>query len=110
MFIPIIKEHIEITPGVCRGKPRIAGHRIRVQDIAIWHEQMGMSPDEILYHYPSISLADVDAALAYYHDNREEIRQQIAADEEFARQLQEQIPSLLQQKLKHIEKTNFKHN
>jgi uncharacterized protein (DUF433 family) len=101
MFIPIIKEHIEITPGVCGGKPRIAGHRIRVQDIAIWHEQMGMSPDEILHHYPSISLADIYAALAYYHDHREEIRQQIAADEEFARQMQEQNPSLLAEKLKH---------
>jgi uncharacterized protein (DUF433 family) len=101
MFIPIIKEHIEITPGVCGGKPRIAGHRIRVQDIALWHEQMGMSPDEILHHYPSISLADIYAALAYYHDHREEIRQQIAADEEFARQMQEQNPSLLAEKLKH---------
>ncbi len=28
--------HIEITPGICGGKPRIAGHRIRVQDIALW--------------------------------------------------------------------------
>ncbi|MBD2678702.1 MULTISPECIES: DUF433 domain-containing protein [Nostoc] len=100
MLIPVIKEHIEITPDVCGGKPRIAGHRIRVQDIVIWHEQMGMSPDEILYHYPSISLADIYAALAYYHDHREEIRQQIAADEEFARQLQEQNPSLLAEKLK----------
>jgi len=27
--------HITQTPGVCGGKPRIAGHRIRVQDIAI---------------------------------------------------------------------------
>ncbi|MBD2448332.1 DUF433 domain-containing protein [Nostoc sp. FACHB-152] len=102
MFIPIIKEHIEMTPGICGGKPRIAGHRIRVQDIVIWHEQMGMSPDEILHHYPSISLADVYVALAYYHDNQEEIWQQIAADEEFARQLQEQSPSLLQQKIKHL--------
>lgn len=102
MFIPIIKKHIEITPGVCGGKPRIAGHRIRVQDIVIWHEQMGMSPDKILLHYPSITLADVYAALAYYHDHREQIRQQIAADEEFASQLQGQNPSLLEQKLKHI--------
>ena len=30
-------EHIEMTPGVCGGRPRIAGHRIRVQDIVIWH-------------------------------------------------------------------------
>jgi uncharacterized protein (DUF433 family) len=51
----VISEHIEITPGVCGGKPRIAGHRIKVQDIVIWYEEMGMSPDEILYHYPSIT-------------------------------------------------------
>jgi uncharacterized protein (DUF433 family) len=71
MSINIIKEHIEITPGICGGKPCIAGHRIRVQDIVIWHEQMGMSPDEILYHYPSITLFDIYAALPYYHDYRE---------------------------------------
>lgn len=100
MSINIIKEHIEITPGVCGGKPRIAGHRIRVQDIVIWYEQMGMSPDEILYHYPSITLSDVYAALAYYHDHREEIRKQMAESEAFIREIQEQTPSILQQKLK----------
>ncbi len=41
----VIAEHIKITPGVCGGKPRIAGHRIRVQDVVVWHEQMGMSPN-----------------------------------------------------------------
>lgn len=35
------------TPGICGGGPRIDGHRIEVEDIAIWHERMGMSPDEI---------------------------------------------------------------
>lgn len=100
MSINIIKEHIEITPGVCGGKPRIAGHRIRVQDIVIWHDRMGMSPDEILHHYPSITLSDIYAALAYYHDNRETIRQQIEEDEEFADRLRSRTPSLVQQKLK----------
>ena len=52
----IIREHIEITPGVCGGKPRIAGHRIKVQDIAIWHEKLGLSPDEIVSNYPTIDL------------------------------------------------------
>ncbi|MBF2009376.1 MULTISPECIES: DUF433 domain-containing protein [Chlorogloeopsis] len=95
----VISEHIEITPGVCSGKPRIAGHRIRVQDIVIWHERLGFSPDEIVSQYPSITLADVYAALAYYHDHLEEIRQQILEDEEFAKQLQAQTHSLLLQKL-----------
>lgn len=99
MSVNTIQEHIEITPGTCGGKPRIAGHRIRVQDIVIWHEQMGMSPDEILYHHPTITLADVYAALAYYYDHQEEIRQQMQADENFVREIQEKIPSILQQKL-----------
>ncbi|NEO70801.1 DUF433 domain-containing protein [Moorena sp. SIO3H5] len=96
----VISKHIEITPGVCGGKPRIAGHRIRVEDIVIWHERIGLSPDEIVSQYPTITLADVYAALAYYHDHFEEIRQQILEDEEFARDMQEKTPSLVQQKLK----------
>ncbi|NEP35587.1 MULTISPECIES: DUF433 domain-containing protein [Moorena] len=96
--IPTISEHIEITPGVCGGKPRIAGHRIRVQDIVICHESMGMSPDEILYRHPSITMSDVYAALAYYHDHKEEIRQDIEAGVAFVQTVQAQTPSLLQQK------------
>lgn len=99
-IVPTITEHIEITPGVCGGKPRIAGHRIRVEDVVIWHERMGMCPEEIVFHYPSITLADVYAALAYYHDHREEIRQQIREDEQFALEMQEKTPSLVRQKLR----------
>jgi uncharacterized protein (DUF433 family) len=36
-----ISEHIEITPGICGGKLRISGHRIKVQDVAIWHKRLG---------------------------------------------------------------------
>jgi uncharacterized protein (DUF433 family) len=96
----IISEHIEIIPGVCGGKPRIAGHRIRVQDIVIWHEMMRLSPDEILYQYPSITLADIYAALAYYYDNLAQIRQDIRDSETFARDLASKTPSILQRKLK----------
>ena len=96
----VISEHIEITPGICGGKPRIGGHRIRVQDVVIWHERMGLSPDEIVSQYPSITLADIYAALAYYHDHLEEIRQQIRAGEDSARELQAQTPSILQEKLR----------
>ena len=74
--------HIEITPGTCSGKPRIAGHRIRVQDIVLWTEE-GRSADEIVADFPQLSLADVYAALAYYHDHREQIDKDIREDEEF---------------------------
>lgn len=101
-MIPVILEHIEITPGVCGGKARIAGHRITVQNTAIWHERMGMSPDEIVSQHPGITLADVYAALAYYHDHLEEICTSIQEDEEFANQLQAQTNSNLKQKLKNL--------
>lgn len=60
-MVSVISEHIKITPGICGGKPRIAGHRIKVEDIVIYHERMGLSPDEIVSQYPTITLADVYA-------------------------------------------------
>lgn len=98
-----ISEHIEATPGVCGGKPRIAGHRIRVQDVVVWHECQGQSPDEIVARFPQLSLADVHAALAYYFDHREEIRQQIEDDKAVAEQLRANTPSKLIEKLAHEE-------
>jgi uncharacterized protein (DUF433 family) len=92
------KSHIECTPGVCGGKPRIAGHRIRVQDIYVCHELKGLSPDEILQAYPSISMADVHAALTYYWDHREEIERQMKEDEEFVASLRTtSSPGLIEQ-------------
>lgn len=67
-------ERITKTPGVCGGRACIADHRVRVLDIVIWHEQQGLAPDEIVSQIPSITLADVHAALAYYYDHREEIQ------------------------------------
>ena len=101
-----IKSHIEITPGVCGGKPRIAGHRIRVQDIVIDYEHWGMSPEEIVEQLPTITLADVHAALTYYYDNKDEIRQQIRDGEAFYEEMKAKTPSLVQQKLKERHASN----
>jgi uncharacterized protein (DUF433 family) len=35
------------TPETCGGRPRIAGTRISIAQIAVWHQQ-GMSPEAIL--------------------------------------------------------------
>ncbi len=87
--------HIEVTPGTCGGKPRIAGHRIRVQDIVMDHEAGGLSPDEICDAYPGITLADVYAALSYYHDHREEIRAHLDQEAAFVEQFKRDNPSRL---------------
>ncbi len=96
--LPVVGEHIVATPGVCGGRPRIAGHRITVQNVVLWHERGGMSPDEIASRY-SLKLSEVYAALAYYHDHREEVRTQIEADETFADELRARTPSRLRAKL-----------
>jgi uncharacterized protein (DUF433 family) len=88
------------TPGICGGRPRIDGHRITVEDVAIWHERMGMSPDEIVSEYPTITLSDVHAALAYYFDHREEIDARMTEDRAFAEALRARTPSLRDQKLR----------
>ena len=98
MITKTLDQHIEITPGIAGGKPRIAGHRITVENIVIWHERMGKSADEIATEY-DLTLADIYAALAYYFDHRVEIDQGIQGSAAFAEALRQRSPSKLQQKL-----------
>jgi uncharacterized protein (DUF433 family) len=91
--------HIEITPGIAGGRARIAGHRIRVQDVAIWHEEMRMTAVEIAKEY-DLTLADVHAALAYYYDHRQEIDKDIADADAFVEAMKQKYPSRLTEKLK----------
>lgn len=96
----VLTQHIEMTPGVLGGKPRIAGHRVRVMDVVLWHEKRGLSPDEILAIYPSITLADVYAALAYYFDHREEIEADFVREAEVIAAMKPRYPSKLQEKMR----------
>src|SRR5262249_7408804 len=78
---PVIAEHIVRTPGTCHGKPRIAGTRIKVDQVVVWHERMGMTPAKVVAKWPHLTLGDVHAALAYYHDRRAEIDADLAEGE-----------------------------
>jgi len=98
--LPVIREHIVWTPETCGGKPRIAGTRIRVKDVAIWHDRQGMSPAHIVSNWPHLTLSAVYAALAYYHDHREEINAEIVADQAWYEEQKAKSPSILQEKLK----------
>jgi uncharacterized protein (DUF433 family) len=88
-------DHITKTPDTCGGRACIAGHRIRVADIVVWHERRGYSPDEIVAMFPGLHLSDVHASLAYYFDHRDEIDADLRADEEIARRAQRTQPSRL---------------
>lgn len=64
-------------PDVCGGDPTLQGTRIRVSDVVEGYEHRGLSPEEIVGELSSLTLADVFAALTYYHEHPEEIREEL---------------------------------
>jgi uncharacterized protein (DUF433 family) len=85
--------YIVRTPGVCGGKPCIAGSRIRVQDVAILYEEARNSPEQIHEAFPAVTLAQIHAALAYFLDHRDEIHAEIAEGEKFAEEFKIKHPN-----------------
>jgi uncharacterized protein (DUF433 family) len=71
------------SPDVCGGRLRIGGSDITVNQIAALHKQ-GHNAEEIAAQYPHVTMAQVYAALAYYHANQEEIEWDIVAEEKEA--------------------------
>ncbi len=67
-------EHIEDRAG---GRATIKGTRIPVWAIVQCY-QSGLTPEEILAHYPQLTLSRVFDALGYYDDNRQEIETDIS--------------------------------
>ncbi|NDJ53927.1 MAG: DUF433 domain-containing protein [Chloroflexi bacterium] len=58
----------------------IADHRITVAQIAENHYYFGQSLEVIQQAFPSLTLAEIHAALAYYHANKDEMDRQIQED------------------------------
>ncbi len=78
---------IERHPQRCGGQPCVAGTRIRVWDVHIWHDVRGWSETEIVARFPQLTLTDVQAALAYFRDHCAEVEEQALAANEFEDQL-----------------------
>ena len=64
---------VDIQPRICGGRPHLRGTRIQVADIALWHERLGLTADQIVIRKPQLTLAAVEAALAYYAEHPEQI-------------------------------------
>jgi uncharacterized protein (DUF433 family) len=65
--------HIVKIAGVCGGQAVIEGTRMAVWHIVGYYYKVGMSVEDILAEWDSLTPAQVFSALAYYHDHREEI-------------------------------------
>ena len=92
MSVLQLSNKIEITPGIVGGQPRITGTRFTVKQIAVWHEFMGMSADEIATEY-GLSLSDIYAALSFFFDHREEIMRAMQAEDDLVAALKNRFPS-----------------
>lgn len=58
------KEYITVDPEICHGKACIKGTRIMVS-VVLDNLAAGLTADEILQSYPSLSREAVQAAIAY---------------------------------------------
>lgn len=65
--------HIVKIDGVLGGQAIIEGTRIAVWHIVGYYYKVGMSVEDILAEWDYLRPVQVFSALAYYHDNKEEI-------------------------------------
>ena len=84
---------IKRNKHISAGSPVIKGTRIRIVDIGIEFEYLGMSSDEIVRAHPHISLAQVHAALSYFYKHIKEMREKIRKDEAYTEKLKQKYPS-----------------
>ncbi len=68
-------EHIDDS-----ARPVVTGTDLTVSQIAAEYEHQRMTPDEIVEAHPHLTLAAVHAALAYYYEHQDAIRQQWEED------------------------------
>lgn len=94
-----LDSHIASSPSVRGGKPVLAGTRIAVADVAVFHLRLGQSLEQIAARH-DLSLAAVHAAMAYYYDHRAEIDRAIEDEAASLQTARQKNPSLLQAKLK----------
>ena len=72
---------IEKNPKLRGGRPIIAGTGTQVRTIAGLYK-LGLVAEEIATQLPHLNLAQIYAALTYYHLHTEEIEADIEADSE----------------------------
>jgi uncharacterized protein (DUF433 family) len=78
---------IVLSPDVRGGRARIAGTGVTVRRVVEWYK-LAYSPEEIAHEIGHVTLAQVFAALAYYHANREEMEADLANEKEVAERLE----------------------
>ncbi|GFP33622.1 hypothetical protein HKBW3S42_01959 [Candidatus Hakubella thermalkaliphila] len=87
--------YISVNPKISMGSPVISGTRVRVIDIAIEYDRLGLTPDQIVDAHPHLTLEAVHDALSYYYENQSVIDNEIRQRKEDIKKLSERYPSKL---------------
>ena len=74
------------NPEIRGNRPILSGTGVSVRGIVVRYKR-GLTPEEIADSYGHLSLAQVYAALAYYHANQEEIEADLEAEDRLYDQL-----------------------
>jgi len=91
--------YISLNPNISGGQPVISGTRIKVMDIAVRYELMGISADRIIDEYPHLKLEQVHDALSYYYEHKNVLDKKYREDQAILAQLKKRYPSKLKTRL-----------
>jgi uncharacterized protein (DUF433 family) len=80
--------HLESTPDICGGKPRIQGRRLTVHFLATFLNDPEWTADKLAAAY-DLTPAQVYAAWSYYYDHKDEIDAELQAEQDML----ESVPS-----------------
>jgi uncharacterized protein (DUF433 family) len=71
---------VSCSPDIGGGRPTIAGTKTPVSRVVVLYKQ-GAGAEEIARRMSHLSLAQVYAALAYYHANRDRVEADLANED-----------------------------
>jgi uncharacterized protein (DUF433 family) len=94
-----LEAHVETRAGGRGEAPVIAGTGIKVLDVAVRYEVMGMTPEEIMVALPHLDLSQNHAALAYYYAHKADLDREWKASLKKVARLRARQASILEQKL-----------
>jgi uncharacterized protein (DUF433 family) len=88
--MPVVPlDYIEVDD---RGVAKLIGTRTKVMQI-VMDQMLGYSPEQMREEHPHLSLAQIHAALAYYHAHKDQVDAQIEDSRRFVEQMRAAHPN-----------------
>jgi uncharacterized protein (DUF433 family) len=86
---PVKETHVYLDE---KGDAWIKRAGVKVRQVVESLQQLDYRPEEVVRHFPYLTLSEVTAALTYYYDHRDEMDATIKRLREFAEKMQAETP------------------